>query len=121
MTSAHDARAWACTQLALGPYTIVQQFAIPLQIQPQAFAFFSAVSWAQCLHYGREMPISHAAVCFVALLAVLAGAQVGSVFGLRVSMMYNADVISEELRSQADRIRLAEQQAPRFPSRFSDT
>ncbi|KAI9638262.1 uncharacterized protein MKK02DRAFT_6739, partial [Dioszegia hungarica] len=84
--------AWACTQLALGPYTIVQQFAIPLQIQPQAFAFFSAVSWSQCLHYGKEMSTIKAAACLVALLTVLAGAQVGSVFGLRAGRAAGTEV-----------------------------
>jgi hypothetical protein len=63
----------------------VQQLAIPLQIQPQAFAFFSAVSWAQCLYYGKEWSRARSVMCFMALLSVLAGAQVGSVFGLRVS------------------------------------
>lgn len=64
---------------------MVQQLAIPLQIQPQAFCFFSAVSWAQCLYYGKEYSRTKTALCFVALLTVLAGAQAGSVFGLRVS------------------------------------
>lgn len=69
----------------LGPYTIVQHLAIPLAIQPQAFCFFSAVSWAQCLYYGKEYSRTKTIICFIALLSVLAGVQVGSVFGLRVS------------------------------------
>lgn len=119
-TRSWQSRAWACTQLALGPYTIVQGLAIPLQIQPQCFAFFSAVSWAQCLHYGKELSATKSIVCLVSLLVVLAGAEVGSVFGLRVCLSLTPTVIVILQRSSTDAYRLGERLGRKYLWRFSD-
>ncbi|KAL1979508.1 hypothetical protein VTN96DRAFT_5679 [Rasamsonia emersonii] len=44
---------WATCGIPFGVYMILQQVNIPLQIQPQLFAFFSWVSWGQILYYNR--------------------------------------------------------------------
>ncbi|KAF2807311.1 uncharacterized protein BDZ99DRAFT_573168 [Mytilinidion resinicola] len=42
---------WASASVPFGVYAIVQNFNIPLQIQPQCFGFLSLVCWGQTLVY----------------------------------------------------------------------
>lgn len=44
---------WALCGVPFGVYAIVQNFNIPIQIQPQCFCILCLTSWAQCLLYGR--------------------------------------------------------------------
>jgi len=44
---------WALCGVPFGVYAIVQNFNIPIQIQPQCFCALCLLSWAQCLRYGR--------------------------------------------------------------------
>ncbi|KZV78304.1 hypothetical protein EXIGLDRAFT_634221 [Exidia glandulosa HHB12029] len=42
---------WTVAGLPLGTYNVVQNFNIPLIIQPHMFTVLCAVAWAQCLHF----------------------------------------------------------------------
>jgi len=44
---------WALCGVPFGVYAIVQNFNIPIQIQPLCFCALCLLSWAQCLRYGR--------------------------------------------------------------------
>jgi len=45
---------WAACGVPFGVYAIVQNFNVPLQVQPQCFCAMCLVSWAQCLVYSRK-------------------------------------------------------------------
>jgi uncharacterized protein with PQ loop repeat len=44
---------WAAAGIPFGAYAVAQKFNVALVVQPQAFGVLCAVSWAQCLVYGR--------------------------------------------------------------------
>jgi len=44
---------WATSAVPFGVYAIVQNFNVPIQIQPQVFCALSLVSWAQILTYNN--------------------------------------------------------------------
>jgi uncharacterized protein with PQ loop repeat len=44
---------WALCGVPFGVYAVVQNFNIPIQIQPQCFCALCLFSWGQCLRYGR--------------------------------------------------------------------
>lgn len=44
---------WGTSALPFGVYAILQNFNIPLQVQPQFFGLFCIISWAQVMHYSQ--------------------------------------------------------------------
>jgi uncharacterized protein with PQ loop repeat len=42
---------WALCGVPFGVYSVVQQFNIPIQIQPQIFALLCLISWGQTIYY----------------------------------------------------------------------
>lgn len=44
---------WVVSCIPFGTYAIVQDFALPLQAQPQIFGILGLVTWAQILYYDR--------------------------------------------------------------------
>jgi len=44
---------WSISGVPFGVYAIVQNFNIPIQIQPQCFCLLCLVSWGQCKYYSR--------------------------------------------------------------------
>ncbi|RAK87736.1 PQ-loop-domain-containing protein [Aspergillus costaricaensis CBS 115574] len=44
---------WAICAVPMGVYLILQEVNLPMQIQPQVFGTFSAIIWAQILHYDQ--------------------------------------------------------------------
>ncbi|EHA27208.1 hypothetical protein ASPNIDRAFT_171575 [Aspergillus niger ATCC 1015] len=44
---------WAVCAVPMGVYLILQEVNLPMQIQPQIFGTFSAIIWAQILHYDQ--------------------------------------------------------------------
>ncbi len=44
---------WSASGVPFGAYAIVQNFNIPIQIQPQCFCLFCLVNWGQCMYYSR--------------------------------------------------------------------
>ena len=66
-----------------GVYAIVQNFNIPLQIQPQVFCFFSLVSWAQILFYNNGWRVWTGSLFAAAIGILFAGLEVVLVLTLR--------------------------------------
>lgn len=44
---------WAASCIPFGAYAIIQDFVLPLQVQPQIFGILSLVTWGQILYYDR--------------------------------------------------------------------
>ena len=76
---------WATCGVPFGAYSIVQNFNVPIQVQPQCFMGLCLVSWAQVLVYGRGWGAWAAAVMGVAVAAACAGVEAALILTLRVS------------------------------------
>jgi uncharacterized protein with PQ loop repeat len=44
---------WSASGLPFGAYAILQEFNVPLQVQPQSFCLLCMVSFGQCRYYSR--------------------------------------------------------------------
>lgn len=42
---------WAISIIPFGAYAIIQDFAIPLQLQPQIFGVLALIAWGQVYYY----------------------------------------------------------------------
>ncbi|ORY18258.1 PQ loop repeat protein-like protein [Clohesyomyces aquaticus] len=76
---------WSVSAVPFSIYAIVQRSAIALQIQPQCLCAFCAISWGQCLFYGRKWPATKAVLTTIALLLVCAAAELGFVLPIRLA------------------------------------
>ncbi|KAI9862000.1 MAG: hypothetical protein M1824_001744 [Vezdaea acicularis] len=74
---------WAICAPPFGVYNIVQNFNLPLQIQPQIFGFVCLITWAQVLIYSHKWPTWKAVVAVIAMVVCFAGFQLLFVFTLR--------------------------------------
>lgn len=75
---------WAACAVPFGVYTVVQNFNIPVQIQPQIFCVLSLVSWTQTLIYNDRWKTWKATLLGVGVGAVLGGLEVLLILTLRV-------------------------------------
>lgn len=75
---------WAWAGVPLGVYTIVEQFNIALQVQPQMLAFLSLVTWIQCYYYEHKWSVTKALAVVVPIGSLMAGIEVGLIFALRL-------------------------------------
>ncbi|MCJ1247576.1 hypothetical protein MMC30_004791 [Trapelia coarctata] len=66
-----------------GVYAVVQNFNIPIQIQPQVFCVLALVSWAQILTYSHKWKPWKATVAAVALGSLCGGLEVLLILTLR--------------------------------------
>lgn len=76
---------WAACGVPFGAYSIIQNFNVPIQVQPQCFMGLCLVSWAQVLVYGRRWRAWTAALLGVAAAAACAGIEAALILTLRVS------------------------------------
>lgn len=76
---------WAICGVPFGAYSIIQNFNVPIQVQPQCFMGLCLVSWAQVLVYGRRWRAWTAALVGVAVAAACAGIEAALILTLRVS------------------------------------
>lgn len=76
---------WAACGVPFGAYSIIQNFNVPIQVQPQCFMGLCLVSWAQVLVYGRRWRAWTAALLGVAVAAACAGIEAALILTLRVS------------------------------------
>jgi hypothetical protein len=84
----------------MGAYAIAQGLNTPLVLQPQLFGALCLGAWAQCLYYGPRAPsdpahpsnlepaqrrkrIGVCAAAYLAVLAVVGGAEAGLVYAIR--------------------------------------
>ena len=74
---------WAWAGVPLGVYTIVGQFNIALQIQPQMLAFLSLITWIQCYYYEHRWSVAKALAVVLPIGSAMAGIEVGLIFALR--------------------------------------
>ncbi|KAL6710610.1 hypothetical protein ACN47E_008658 [Coniothyrium glycines] len=74
---------WSISGVPFGVYAIAQQFNIPLIVQPQCFCVLCAVSWAQCMVYGRKWRTWTATLALLALLIVCAAVETGLTLAIR--------------------------------------
>lgn len=74
---------WAWAGVPLGVYTIVEQFNVALQVQPQMLAFLSLITWIQCYYYEHKWTVAKALVIVVPIGCIMAGIEVGLIFALR--------------------------------------
>lgn len=76
---------WAACGVPFGAYSIIQNFNVPIQVQPQCFMGLCLVSWAQVLVYGRGWRAWTAALLGVAVAGACAGIEAALILTLRVS------------------------------------
>jgi hypothetical protein len=74
---------WAWAGVPLGVYTIVGQFNIALQMQPQMLAFLSLITWIQCYYYEHKWSVAKALAVVLPIGCAMAGIEVGLIFALR--------------------------------------
>lgn len=70
--------------LPFGIYMVLQDVAIPLQVQPQIFAALSVITWCQCLHYGEKYSKLKAILVGLGTSALMGGVELFEVLALRV-------------------------------------
>ncbi|CAK7203779.1 hypothetical protein SEUCBS139899_006526 [Sporothrix eucalyptigena] len=74
---------WGVCGVPFGAYAIIQNFNIPIQVQPQVFMSLCMIAWVQILVYGNKWPVKKAAVTGVVMACLFAGVEAALVFGLR--------------------------------------
>ncbi|KAF0324065.1 fungal specific transcription factor domain protein [Colletotrichum asianum] len=77
--------SWAIAGVPLGVYNIADDFNIALQIQPDILIFLSLWTWSQCKYYGDNWGIKKIVPFVTGLAIVLAGAEYGLVYALRLA------------------------------------
>lgn len=75
-----------------GAYNVVQNFNLPLQIQPHCFMGFCLVSWAQILRYHNKWPAWKASLIALVVACVFAGVEVALILTLRPLYERGSDV-----------------------------
>ncbi|KAI4195113.1 MAG: hypothetical protein LQ350_007391 [Teloschistes chrysophthalmus] len=73
---------WSACSVPFGVYAIVQNFNIPIMVQPQCFGLLCLITWGQCLIYGRKWRTTTITL-LLALIALFAGLQTLLVFLIR--------------------------------------
>ena len=74
---------WAISAVPFGVYSIIQNFNIPIQIQPQVFCALSLVSWAQILIYNNGYPTVKATVLATGVAVMFGGVELLLILTLR--------------------------------------
>ena len=81
---------WAISAVPFGAYAIIQNFAIPIQIQPQIFCALSLVTWAQILTYNNGYTTIRASTLVTAIAVLFGGVEILLILTLRP--LYNRGV-----------------------------
>ncbi|KAI0450548.1 PQ loop repeat-domain-containing protein [Xylaria acuta] len=66
---------WAISGVPFGIYAIVQNFNIPIQVQPQIFMLLCLVNWGQILLYSHEWPLWKVLPVTTGTAAIFAGVE----------------------------------------------
>lgn len=75
---------WGLGAIPFGIYAVVQQFNIPLQIQPQIFGVCAFITWAQCLHYGNSWKWKKVFIYFTCVVLLAGGLEAVGILSLRI-------------------------------------
>ncbi|KAI9434542.1 hypothetical protein F5148DRAFT_990044 [Russula earlei] len=76
---------WGVASLPPGVYVIVQDWNVPLIVQPQLLGLFSLLSWGQCMYYGAGRTRAWCAAVLGVTLALCGALEAALVFALRPS------------------------------------
>ncbi|KAI8623212.1 PQ loop repeat-domain-containing protein [Xylariaceae sp. FL1651] len=74
---------WATCGVPFGIYAIVQNFNIPVQVQPQVFVLLCLISWGQTLLYSHKWPLWRVMVVAASTGALFAGIEVALILTIR--------------------------------------
>ncbi|KAI3319270.1 PQ-loop-domain-containing protein [Xylariaceae sp. AK1471] len=74
---------WAICGVPFGIYAVVQNFNIPIQVQPQAFMALCLINWGQILLYSHKWPLWRVIVITTGTAAVFAGVEAALILTLR--------------------------------------
>ncbi|EPE04450.1 pq loop repeat protein [Ophiostoma piceae UAMH 11346] len=74
---------WAICGVPFGAYSIIQNFNMPIQVQPQCFMALSLTSWVQILIYGSKMPTWKGVTIGLVTAAIFAGVEAALIIKLR--------------------------------------
>jgi len=74
---------WAACAVPFGAYSIVQNFNIPIQVQPQCFGTFALVTWAQILIYHNKWPAWKASTLALTLWLLFGGIEAALILTLQ--------------------------------------
>ncbi|KAI1157478.1 PQ loop repeat-domain-containing protein [Nemania serpens] len=74
---------WAICGVPFGVYAIVQNFNIPIQVQPHVFLFLCLVNWGQTLLYSHKWPLWKVIVATTGTAALFAGVETALILTLR--------------------------------------
>ena len=74
---------WAISAVPFGVYAIIQNFAIPIQIQPQIFCALSLFTWTQILVYNNGYTTWKASLLSTTIAVSFGGVEALLVFTLR--------------------------------------
>ncbi|KAK8075831.1 hypothetical protein PG997_010494 [Apiospora hydei] len=75
---------WAACAVPFGVYAIIQNFNIPIQVQPQCFGVLSIVAWAQILMYSYNWATWKATALGLAVTLAFGGLEAALILTLRV-------------------------------------
>ena len=74
---------WAICGVPFGAYSIIQNFNVPIQVQPQCFMALSLTSWVQILVYGSKWPAWKGITLGLVTAAIFAGVEAALIVKLR--------------------------------------
>ncbi|ROW10131.1 hypothetical protein VMCG_02116 [Cytospora schulzeri] len=74
---------WALCGVPFGTYSVVQNFNMPIQVQPQVFMALCLASWAQTLVYARGWRAWPTALLALGVAAVFAGVEAALILTIR--------------------------------------
>ncbi|KAF2970484.1 hypothetical protein GQX73_g3117 [Xylaria multiplex] len=74
---------WAISGVPFGVYAIVQNFNIPIQVQPQVFMLLCLVNWGQILLYAYKWPLWKVLVVTTGTAAIFAGVETALILTIR--------------------------------------
>ncbi|KAI0870449.1 PQ loop repeat-domain-containing protein [Hypoxylon argillaceum] len=74
---------WGISGVPFGIYAIVQNFNIPIQVQPHIFMFLCLINWGQTLLYSHKWPLWKVIVVTTGTAATFAGVETALILTLR--------------------------------------
>jgi hypothetical protein len=74
---------WGVCGVPFGAYAIIQNFNIPIQVQPQAFMALCLISWSQVMIYGSGYSVKKAVAAGLTLAILFAGIETALILTLK--------------------------------------
>lgn len=74
---------WAISGVPFGIYAVVQNFNIPIQVQPHAFIFCCLINWGQTLLYSHQWPLWKVMATTTGTAVIFIGVEVALILTIR--------------------------------------